>query len=152
MRLIAALLLLLNPAADHVRYFPSILYGHILLGGGSSKYSTTFTITSEQAVRASLALFTDKGEPMNASFLDERGNAAGAGSSFEVYVAAGRPLRVTLMLTPDDAKEEVLVRTGWATFHSTEELDVRGVVRITTPDGKLITRHVLSSEKPPTGY
>jgi len=30
-------------------------------------------------------------------------------------------------------------------------VDVTAVVRITTPDGKLISRHVLGSEKPPVG-
>ena len=49
---------------------------------------------------------------------------------------------------PDQSGIEVAVMTGWATFESTENIDVVAVVRITTPDGKLINRYVLASEEP----
>ncbi len=88
---------------------------------------------------------------MNASFIDERGKSAGAGSSFECYLMPDRPVKIRLALTPDEAANDVAVKTGWATVRSAEEVDIIAVVRITTPDGKLLTRHVLGSEKPPTG-
>ena len=151
MILLAGLLLLLTHAATEVRYFPSILYGHILVGSGMSRYDTTFTATAKKDTRVSIALFTDKGEPMKANFMDERGNIAKTGATFEFLLTGERPLKIKLQLTSEDSKDTVVVRTGWATFHSTETIDVNAIVRITTPDGKLITRHLLASEKPPIG-
>jgi hypothetical protein len=43
------------------------------------------------------------------------------------------------------------LRTGWANFHSTAELDVWALVRIVKPDGTLINKHVLLPERAPTG-
>src|SRR5439155_13903099 len=96
-------------------------------------------------------LFTEKGDPMNASFIDEGGKSAGTGNSFECYVIPDRPVRIKLALKPEDAEDDVSVKTGWATVQSPEQVDITAVVRITTPDGKLISRHVLGSQKPPTG-
>jgi hypothetical protein len=144
-------LLLLLSFGREVRYFPSILYGHILIGTGTSRYETVFTITASSETRVTVNVFTDKGERMNASFIDERGKSAGAGSSFECYVTPDRPVKIKLALAPDEAEDDVAVKTGWATVQSAEEVDITAVVRVTTPDGKLLTRHVLVSEKPPTG-
>jgi len=149
-RLIFALLALV-PASKEVRYFPSILYGHILIGSGTSRYETVFTITANNETRVTINLFTDKGDPMTASFIDEAGESAGAGNAFECYVIPDRPVKIKLALEPEEAQDEVAVKTGWATFESPEPVDVTAVVRITTPDGKLISRHVLGSEKPPVG-
>ncbi|MBI4471897.1 MAG: hypothetical protein HY646_04455 [Acidobacteria bacterium] len=151
MTVLTTLLLLVMPGGKEVRYFPSILYGHILIGSGMSRYDTTFTATARHNTRAALALFTDQGEPMEASFLDERGNVARTGSRFEFLLSSERPLRIKIQLTPDDAKETVVVKTGWATFSSSEAIDVTATVLITTPDGKIISRHILSSETPTTG-
>lgn len=150
MKLICALLMLLLSGKE-IRYFPSILYGHILAGPGTSKYETVFTVSARKETRATLRVFTDKGERMEASFVDELGGSASTGHSFEFFLLTGRPLKIKLMLMPDQATEDVAVMSGWATFESSEEIDVMAVVRIMTPDGKLITRHVLGSEKPPTG-
>jgi len=149
-KLIFALLLLL-PFNREVRYFPSILYGHILIGSGTSRYETVFTITAGNETRVAVNLFSDKGDPMNASFVDEGGKWAGAGSSFECYVIPDRPVKIKLALKPEDAEDDVAVKTGWAMVESPEQVDITAVVRITTPDGKLISRHVLGSERPPTG-
>ena len=152
MRVLAILLTLMGISpGDDVRYFPSILYGHILVGSGSSRYNTTFVVTAKKDTRASLILFTDGGEPMKARFVDEAGNIANSGDSFDFWLSGGRPIQLRLELTEEDEKEQVVVKTGWATLRSLEEIDVTAIVRITTPDGKIITRHVLSSEKPPTG-
>ena len=135
-------------SGKEIRYFPSILYGQILAGPGMSKYETVFTVSAKKETRATLQLFADKGERMEATFVDELGKAAGTGHSFELFLAPGRPVRIRLALMPDQAGSEVAVMTGWATFESTENIDVVAVVRITTPDGKLINRHVLAPEEP----
>jgi len=138
-------------SGKEIRYFPSILYGQILIGTGMSKYETVFTVSARKEARAALRLFADKGERMNASFMDELGKSASTGDSFEFFITPGRPFKIKLTLAPNQAADEVAVMSGWATFESSELLDVVAVVRITTPDGKLITRHVLESEKPPAG-
>ena len=138
-------------SGNEIRYFPSILYGQILAGTGTSKYETVFTVSARKEARATLRLFADKGERMNASFMDELGKSASTGDSFEFFITPGRPVKIKLTLAPDQAADEVAVMSGWATFESSELLDVVAVVRITTPNGKLITRHVLESEKPPAG-
>ena len=138
-------------SGKEIRYFPSILYGQILIGTGMSKYETVFTVSARKEARAALRLFADKGERMNASFMDELGKPASTGDSFEFFITPGRPVKIKLTLAPDQAADEVAVMSGWATFESSELLDVVAVVRITTPDGKLMTRHVLESEKPPAG-
>jgi hypothetical protein len=79
------------------------------------------------------------------------GKSASTGHSFEFFLSPERPLKIRLTLLPEQAAEQVAVMSGWATFESSEEIKVVAVVRITTPDGKLITRHVLGSEKPPVG-
>jgi len=144
-------LLLLLSFAKEVRYFPSIAYGQILIGAGSSRYETVFTLVAAKETRATLGLFNDKGEPMDASFVDARGRSAKTGSSFECYLMPYRSVQIKLALAPDDADQDVAVKTGWATIESSEELDIEAVIRITTPDGKLLTRHVLFSQKPPIG-
>lgn len=138
-------------SGKEIRYFPSILYGQILAGPGTSKYETVFTVSARKETRATLQLFADKGERMNASFVDELGKSASTGHSFEFFLTPERPLKIRLTLLPEQTAEQVAVMSGWATFESSEEIEVVAVVRITTPDGKLITRHVLGSEKPPAG-
>lgn len=150
MNLICALLMLLLFGKE-IRYFPSILYGQILAGPGTSKYETVFTVSARKETRATLQLFADKGERMNASFVDELGKSASTGHSFEFFLTPERPIKIRLTLLPEQAAEQVAVMSGWATFESSEDIEVVAVVRITTPDGKLITRHVLGSEKPPAG-
>ena len=147
---LGALLLMVTVGGD-VQYIPSILYGHILIGSGTSRYETVFTITAKRAARSRLDIFTDKGEPMDASFVDEQGHSASTGSSFEFFLMPGRPVRIKLALMPEEAGDDVAVKSGWATFHSSEDVDISAIVRITAPDGKLISRHVLGSERPPTG-
>ena len=88
---------------------------------------------------------------MTASFVDARGGSAKTGSSFESFLMPDRPVKIRLALPSEEAQESVAVKTGWATFQSAEQIDIIAVVRITTPDGTLITRHVLGSERPPTG-
>ena len=138
-------------SGKEIRYFPSILYGQILAGPGTSKYETVFTVSARTETRATLQLFADKGERMNASFVDESGASASAGHSFEFFLTPERPVKIRLTLGPEQVDEQVAVMSGWATFESSEEIAVMAVVRITTPDGKLITRHVLGSERPPAG-
>ncbi len=138
-------------SGKEIRYFPSILYGHILAGPAMSKYETVFTVSGRKETRATLQLFAENGEQMNASFVDERGKSASTGHSFEFFLTPERPLRIRLTLMPERAADDVAVMTGWATFESPEDIEVVAVVRITTPDGKLITRHVLASERPPSG-
>ncbi len=149
MNLLCGMLLL--SSFGHVRYFSSVLYGQILLGPGTSRYETIFTVTAQKETRSTLELFTDKGEPMKASFVDETGNAASVGSSFEFFLRPDRPVRFRLALLPDEAGNDILVKTGWATFQSSEDIDALETVRITTADGKLIDRHFMMSETPPTG-
>ena len=137
--------------AREIRYFPSILYGHILAGPGTSRYETVFTVSSKKEARATVQLFGDKGERIEASFIDEFGKTASSGHTFEFFMAPERPIVIRLTLMPDQIGNDVAVMTGWATFESSAEIDVVAVVRITTPDGKLINRHIIASEKPPMG-
>jgi len=148
--ILLALLILVLPAKE-VRYFPSILYGQILAGPGTSKYETIFTISARRETRASLHLFGDKGERIEASFVDELGKSAGTGHSFEFFMTPERPVIIRLTLMPEQTANDVAVMTGWATFESSDDIDVAAVVRITSPDGKLISRHVIASERPPAG-
>lgn len=150
MRIVLALLMLVLPTKE-IRYFPSILYGHILAGPGTSKYETVFTVSSKKEARVTLQLFGDKGESIEASFVDELGKSASTGHSFEFFMTPERPVIIRLTLMPDQTANDVVVMTGWATFESTDAIDVVAVVRITTPDGKLINRHVIASERPPAG-
>jgi hypothetical protein len=144
-------LLLLSSFGKEVQYFPSVLYGHILIGPGTSRYETIFAITARKETRATLELFTDKGEPMQASFTDEHGKAASTGNSFEFFLTPDRPVAIRLALAAEDMAEDVAVKTGWATFQSSEEIEVAAVVRITTPEGKILSRHVLGAQKAITG-
>lgn len=134
---------------DEIRHFPSIVYGQILLGPGASRYETVFSVTSRKSLPASLELFTDNGVPMIASFVDQTGEVTTSDSTFRFFLAAGQPIRIKLQLTSEDAKEDVALRTGWANFRAAEDLEVWALVRILKPDGKLIDKHVLTSEKPP---
>jgi hypothetical protein len=134
-----------------IRYFPSILYGHILAGPGTSKYETVFTVSAKKETRAALHLFGEKGERIEASFVDDLGKVAGSGHSFEFFMTPERPVIIRLTLMPEQTANDVAVMTGWATFESSDDIDVAAVVRITTPDGKLINRHVIASERPPAG-
>ncbi len=88
---------------------------------------------------------------MRASFADEGGESAATGTNFEAFVLADRPLYITLGLVQNEAKDDVAVKTGWATFQSAERIDVMAVVRTLTPDGKVVTRHILASQEPPRG-
>jgi hypothetical protein len=148
--IVLALLMLALPGRE-IRYFPSILYGQILAGPGTSKYETVFTVSAKKEARATLHLFGDKGERIEASFVDESGKSASTGHSFEFFIAADRPVIIRLTLMPDQTANDVAVLTGWATFESSDDIDVVAVVRITTPDGKLINRHVIAPERPPAG-
>jgi hypothetical protein len=153
---IAALILAIalggsSDKGEQVQHFPSIVYGQILLGPRASKYETIFTITAKKSAPATLDLFNDKGEPMEASFLDPRGDEAGSDTSFRFVLVAGQPLHIKLRITADELKDDVVLRTGWANFHSTEQLDVWALVRIMKPDGTLIDKHFLLPERAPTG-
>jgi hypothetical protein len=110
-----------------------------------------FTVSARKETRAVLQLFADKGERMEASLLDQLGKSASTGHSFEFFLTPSRPVTIRLMLMPEQEAGEIAVMSGWATLESTEYIEVTAVVRITTPDGKLITRHVLVPEKPPAG-
>lgn len=135
-------------AEEQVSYFPSLLYGHILAGTGPSRYETTLIVRSEKSARAHIDIFSEKGEPMQASFADQDGNIAATGHSFAFMLQPAQPLRVKIQLPSEEASNEIAVKTGWATVSSPEELEVSALVRITTPEGRVLTRHLLSSEKP----
>ena len=62
-----------------------------------------------------------------------------------------RPVIIRLILVAHRTANDVVVMTGWAMFESSDDIDLVAVVRITTPDGKLIDRHIIASEKPPAG-
>ena len=131
-----------------VRHFPSIVYGLILIGPGAARYETIFTVTSKKEVAVTLDLFTDIGEPMEASFVGSDGTVTVTDSTFRVFLTAGQPVRIKVQLSPEELKEDVALKIGWANFRSTEDLDVWALVRIVKPDGTLIDKHVLLSEKP----
>jgi hypothetical protein len=149
-KLLFALLMVVLQGKE-IRYFPSILYGHILAGPGTSKYETLFTVSARKEARATLQLFGDKGERMEATFVDALGKSAGTGHSFEFFMTAERPVIIRLTLMPDQITNDVAVMSGWATFESSDDIEVVAVVRITTPDGKLINRHVIAPERPGIG-
>jgi hypothetical protein len=136
-------------SSEDVRHVPSIVYGQILLGPGASRYETIFTVTSRKGISATLDLFTDRGEPMEASFVDSKGVVASTDSTFRFFMNPNQPVRIKVQLPPHALQEDVALKTGWANFHSTEELEVWALVRILKPDGTLIDKHVLPSEKPP---
>src|SRR5262245_48292204 len=136
---------------EQVRHFPSIVYGQILLGPGASKYETIFTVTAKKNASATIDLFNDRGGPMVASFLDQRGVEASSDSTFRFVLVAGQPLQIKLRLTSEDSREEVALKTGWANFHSAEDLAVWALIRIVKPDSTLIDKHILLPERAPTG-
>src|SRR5213592_2577525 len=103
-----------------IRYFPSILYGHILAGPRMSKYETVFTVSARKEARATLQLFGDEGQHIEASFVDELGKSASTGHSFEFFMTPERPVSIRLTLVPDETDSDVAVMTGWATFESLE--------------------------------
>jgi hypothetical protein len=135
-------------AAPQVWYFPNILYGHILTGSGSSRYETVFTAVSQKETRARLALFTDRGGPMRASFVDEKGERASAGDSFEFFLSPERPVKIKLQLSPEEILEDVAVKTGWATFRAAGDIEVSALVRVTALDGKVLNAFLLNAEQP----
>jgi len=147
--ILASLLALPADTHEEVRHFPSIVFGQIMLGPGASRYETIFTVTSKTEVPARVDLFTDNGEPMQASFVDSGGSVASTDSSFRFFLTANHSVRIKVQLTPDDMKEDVSLRTGWANFRSSDDLDVWALIRILRPDGTVIDKHVLLSEKPP---
>ena len=153
LRLLPCILALLltgtNGSNEEVRHFPSIVYGQILLGPGASRYETIFTVTSKKAGGATLDLFTENGEPMEASFVDSKGTIASTDSTFRFFVNANQPVRIKVQLSPDDLQQDVALKTGWANFHSADDFDVWALIRIMKPDGTVIDKHVLVSEKPP---
>ena len=83
MKAVVAVVLLLS-VGNKVEYFPSILFGHILIGPGMSRYETIFVVTAKEKTRSRLTLFSDRGEAMKARFVDEEGNVASVGSAFEI--------------------------------------------------------------------
>jgi hypothetical protein len=135
---------------SEIRYFPSIVYGHITIGAGASRYETGFAASATKGTRVTVKLFNESGEPMEASFLDETGEIAVTGSSFEFYLAADRTIRIRIELPPEEASHEVAVKTGWATFAASEDIEVRAVVRVTRPDGSLLSRYLAAGEVPPS--
>jgi len=150
LKILFALLMLVLQGKE-IRYFPSILYGQILAGPGTSKYETVFTVSARKEARATLQLFGDKGERIEANFVDVLGKSANTGQSFEFFMTSERPVIIRLTLMPDQITNDVAVMSGWATFESSDDIDVMAVVRITTPDGKLINRYVISPERPGIG-
>jgi hypothetical protein len=150
-RLAAVLLMLAwsgtSQKPEEVRHFPSIVFGQILLGPGASRYETIFTVTCRKQAAVTMDLFTDAGEPMPASFVDADGSVAATDSTMRFILMAGQSLRIKVQLPPDQLKEDVALRTGWANFRSNEDLDVWALVRILKPDGTLFDKHVLLSEK-----
>lgn len=140
-----------GPSEQEVRYFPSILYGQILVGPGASRYETIFTITARTRIPVSVELFTDKGEPMEASFVDQHGEIATTASSFRFFLNGEQPLQIKLQPSADESGQDVFIRTGWATFRSAGDIEVWALVRVLTPEGKLIEKHVLAAEKPSIG-
>ena len=139
-----------SAAGSDVRYFPNIMYGHILIGNGASRYETGFAASARKETRVTVKLFNEKGEPMEATFLDETGDVAGTGSSFEFFLAPERTVRIRIQLTPEEAGHDVAVKTGWATFAASENIDVMALVRVTRPDGSLLSRYLAAAEVPPT--
>lgn len=153
-RLTAALVIFLmleSNALSEVRFFPNILYGHILTGTNTSRYETIFTVVSRTQTRATMTLFTDRGEPMKASFVDETGKAALTGASFEFFVHPDQPVRIKVELPPEEAGFGVAVKSGWATFHASEEIEVEALVRTLAIDGRIVNRFRVSAERPVEG-
>ena len=134
-----------------IRYFPSIMYGHITIGTGASRYETGFAASAAKGTRVTVKLFNESGEPMEASFLDETGEVAVTGSSFEFYLAPDRTIRIRIELPPEEASREVAVKTGWATIAASEDIEVRALVRVTRPDGSLLNRYLAEGEVPSSG-
>lgn len=133
---------------SEIRYFPNVIYGHILIGTSASRYETGFSAVSQKETRVTVKLFSDRGEPMAASFLDEKGDLAATGSSFEFFLAPDHPVRIKIQLAPEDAGRDVAVKTGWATFVASEDIDVLALVRVTSPDGSLLNRSLVSAQIP----
>jgi hypothetical protein len=84
---------------------------------------------------------------MQASFADEQGHIAATTNSFAFVLEPGRTLQVRLQLPADEASDEIAVKTGWATVSSLDELEVLALVRITTPEGKILNRQILAAER-----
>src|SRR5437773_89278 len=101
-------------ANEEVRHFPSIVYGQILLGPGASRYETIFTVTCRKGSAATLDLFGETGEPMEASFVDSNGAVASTDSTFRFFLNPNQPVRIKVQLAPDDLQQDVALKTGWA--------------------------------------
>jgi len=132
-----------------VNHIPSIVYGQILVGPGSSRYETIFLISSRKEELVHLELFTEDGTPLRASFLDSDGTVAWTDSSFRFYVSPHRALKIKLQLSPEEMNQDVALKTGWANFSSAGGVEVSTLVRVLNIDGTLIDKHLLSSQKPP---
>jgi len=136
---------------ERVHHFSSIVYGQILPGPNASTYETIFTVTAKQSTPASVDLFNEKGQPMQASFVDESGAETSIDSTLRFVLVAGQPLRIKLRLPSPDSKEDVAVETGWANFRSLEDLDVWAQVRVAKLDGTLIETVIFFPERAPIG-
>lgn len=135
-------------AAEQVLCFPSLMYGHILIGSAASRYETSFVIHSRKGGRVTLKLFSDRNEPLEASFVDDRGNIAETSSAFEFLLAPDRTVKVRLQVPEADRKDEVMVKTGWAMFRFSQESEVQAIIRVRDMSGKLINQYVLLPDTP----
>jgi hypothetical protein len=133
---------------QQVHYFPSVMYGQILTGSAPSRYETTLILKSRKSTRAHIEVFSDKSEPMEASFADADGHIATTSASFAFLLEPERTVRVKLGLPESEASHEIAVHTGWATVTSLEEVEVSALVRITGADGKVLTRSFVFAERP----
>jgi hypothetical protein len=153
MRMISAILLMALTwttlhAETQTSYFPSLLYGHVLEGSSPSRYETILVVRSNSSARVQIEIFDEKGEPMEASFVDLEGDTANAGTSFAFTIEPDGAVRVKLELPPQEASTGIAVKSGWVIVRGSEPLEVTALVRITTRDGALLTRHILASQTP----
>ena len=134
-------------ADERINYLPSLMYGHILAGSGASRYETILVIRSAVRTRAHVEVFAEDGKPLTTSFSDQQGDVAATAASFDFVVQPGRTVQLKLQLPEDEASSDIAVKTGWATIRSFDDLEVSALVRILTAEGRLLSRHVLSTER-----
>ena len=95
-------------ADEQINYLPSLMYGHILVGSGASRYETILVIRADVRTRAQVEVFAEDGKPMTASFSDQEGDIAATAASFDFVVQPGRTVQVKLQLPEEEASKEIV--------------------------------------------
>ena len=113
------------------------------------RYDTILMITAKTEARVRIDVYSDTGDVLEVGFTDAEGQLASETSPFYFVIQPRRTVMAKLALPVSDQTKEVLVRTGWATVRSREEVDASMLIRITSPAGDLLSEHTIPVERIP---